>query len=56
MAKITARSSVSLLQSFSVHLGRRSLLGLTTLVAPSLTIVSVAPMHGTVASLWDPKF
>ena len=56
MAKITARSSVSLLQSFSVRLGRRSLLGLTTLVAPSLTIVSVAPMHGTVASLWDPEF
>ena len=42
----------------SVYLNPRSLLGLTigngitNLVVPSLTVVSVAPMHGSVASRW----
>ena len=55
MAEISARSSVFLLRSLSVHLNRRSLLGLTILVA---AVVSVAPMHGTVAGLQlgTPKF
>ena len=44
MAEISTRSSVSSLQSLSVHLDPRSLVGLTTLVA---TVVSMAPMHGT---------
>ena len=36
MAEISAQSSVSLLQSLSVHLDPRSLLGLTTLVTAFL--------------------
>ena len=47
MVKISAQSQ-SPLQSLSVHFNIWSLLGLTTFV-PSLTAVSVAPMHGTVA-------
>ena len=48
MAKISTRSSVSLLRSLSVHLDAQSFLGLTT-------VVSVAPMHCTVASLRGPR-
>ena len=54
MAEMSARSSVSSLRSLSVHLDPRSFLGLTTLVA-ALTVVSVAPMHGTVAGLRGPR-
>ena len=53
MVKISAQSQ-SPLQSLSVHFDIWSLLGLTTFV-PSLTAVSVAPMHGTVASLRRPR-
>ena len=53
MAEISARSSVSLLRSSSVHLDPQSLLGLT---AAFLKVVSVAPMHGTVASLRGLEF
>ena len=57
MAKISAHSSVSLLRSLSVRLNAWSLLGLTILVMqPFLTVVSVVPMHGTVAGLPGPEF
>ena len=46
MAGISARSLVKF--RFNLHLCTRLLLGLTTFV----TVVSMAPMHGTVASLW----
>ena len=52
MAEISAQSQ-SPLQSLSVHFDIQSLLGLTTFV-PS--IISVAPMHSTVASLRRPEF
>ena len=57
MAEVSARSSVSSLQSSSVQLDPRSLLGLTTLELAflNLTIVSVAPMYGTVAGLQGPR-
>ena len=55
MAEISAQSSVSSLRSLSVHLNPQSLLDLTTLVEPSLTVVSVAAMRGTVASLQRPR-
>ena len=50
MAEISARSSVSSLQSLSVHLDRWSLLGLTTLVVAILN----GSKHGTVAGLPGP--
>ena len=56
LAEISPQSSVSLLQSSSVHLDPWSLLGLTTLVAAFLKVVSMAPMHGTVGSLWGLEF
>ena len=48
MAKISARSSVSLLRSSSVYHDPRSLLGLTTLVAAFLNSGKRGSyMHGT---------
>ena len=56
MAEIVAHSSVSSLWSLSVHLDPRSLLGLTTLVAPFLNSSEPGSyMHGTVACLWGPS-
>ena len=51
MAEIRAYSSVSLLRCLSVHLNPQSLLhvGLITLVT-AITVVCVAPMHGTIAN------
>ena len=48
MAEISAQSSVSLLQSLSVHLDTRSLVGLTTLVAAFLN----SSKYGSYAWYW----